>query len=78
MSQSAGDTQIMHLMKSHGESINGVPPSSVLGAGITMIKKLLTAKFTKGRREGGGGLLGGEVDTKFSPMNVEGKMCGTA
>jgi hypothetical protein len=64
-------------MKSHGESINGVLSPLVLGAGMTVIKKLLTAKFTKFLR-GGGVLFGGEVDTKFSSVNVEGKMCGTA
>jgi hypothetical protein len=79
-------------MKSHGESINGVFSPSVLGAGITMITKLLTAKFTKGfrgrgRRGGGGeggeggeggGLFGGEVVTKLSPVNMEGNRYGTA
>jgi hypothetical protein len=63
MSHGAGDRQIMHLMKSHGESTKDVLPPSVLGAGITMIKKLLTAKFAKGLRRGGEGLFGGEVDT---------------
>jgi hypothetical protein len=53
----------MHLMKSNSESINGVLPPSVLGAGITMIKKLLEAKFTQDL--GGGGLFGGGVDTKI-------------
>jgi len=83
MSQGAGDRQIMHIIKSHGKSINCVLSPPVLGAGITMIKKLLTAKFTKGLgggggEAGGGGLFGGEADKKFSSVNVEGKMCGTA
>ena len=59
MSKDAGDRHITHLMKSHGESINGVLPPLMLGAGITMIKKLLTAKFTKGLRGGGEGGGGG-------------------
>jgi hypothetical protein len=63
-------------MKTNGESINGVLPPSVLGTGITVIKKLLQVKFTHDL--GGGGLSGGEVDIKISPVNVDGKMCGTA
>jgi hypothetical protein len=81
MSQGAGDRQITHLMKSLSKLINVVLSPSMLGAGITMIKELLTAKFAKGLGGGGGGggggLFGGEVDSKFLRVNVEGKMCGT-
>jgi hypothetical protein len=65
-------------MKSHGESINDVLRLSVLGAGITMSTKLLTAKLTKSLKGGGEGLFRGEVVTKFSPVNMEEKTCGTA
>jgi hypothetical protein len=54
----------MNLTKSHSKSINGVLPPLALGTGTTMIKKLLTTKFTKGLggggvEEGRGGGVGG-------------------